>query len=198
MDYLQVVARAFAAIARDAGQRVRFQVGEPWWWMTSAGKICLYDDAAFARFSPVSIADVRAPLSDAQRATLDSAGAVLAASTAALCAAVKAEASEAETLLLVYLPTVLGAPEIVRANVPVGWAAPAFDVLQLEDYDWVTAGNGGATASGVAAVRARLGYAVGAVGADRCRRASRSGAGHRRGVRLGAPAGAARRINVVR
>jgi uncharacterized protein (TIGR02217 family) len=160
MAYLQAVGRAFAAIARDAGQRVRFQVGEPWWWVTADGRICLYDDAAVAAFAPVSIPDVRAPLVAAQRATLDAAGALLAASSSALCAAVKSEAPGAETLLLVYLPTVLGAPEVVRANVPVGWSAPAFDVLQLEDYDWVTTGHGGGTLRGVTAVTARLGYPV--------------------------------------
>jgi uncharacterized protein (TIGR02217 family) len=160
MAYLQAVARAFAAIARDAGLPVRFQVGEPWWWVGAAGKICLYDQAAVAAFAPVPIADARATLSAAQKATLDSAGAVLATSTAALCAAVKAEAPGAETLLLVYLPTVLDGAEVRRANVPLGWAKPAFDLLQLEDYDWVTAGNSGATARGVAEATARLGYPV--------------------------------------
>jgi uncharacterized protein (TIGR02217 family) len=160
MFYLQAVARAFAAIARDAGAAVRFQVGEPWWWVMSDGRICLYDAAAQAAFAPVSIPDVSAMLDADQQATLDAAGAVLAASTAALCAAVKDEAPGAETLLLVYLPTVLGSPETKRANVPVGWAAPAFDVLQLEDYDWVTSGNGGATARGVDEATARLGYPV--------------------------------------
>ncbi|HEV2746536.1 MAG TPA: DUF2460 domain-containing protein [Allosphingosinicella sp.] len=160
MGYLQAVGRAFVAIARDAGAAVRFQVGEPWWWVTADGRICLYDEAAVAAFAPVSIPDVRAPLDAAQQATLDAAGAVLAGSTAALCAAVRDEAPGAETLLLVYLPTVLGAPEVKRANVPTGWAAPAFDVLQLEDYDWVTAGNGAATARGVAEATSRLGYPV--------------------------------------
>jgi uncharacterized protein (TIGR02217 family) len=42
----------------------------------------------------------------------------------------------------------------------MGWAAPAFDVLQLEDYDWVTQGRSGLTARGVAAMTARLGYPV--------------------------------------
>jgi len=42
--------------------------------------------------------------------------------------------------------------------VPLGWAAPAFDVLQLEDYDWITTGNASASARGVAAASARLGY----------------------------------------
>jgi uncharacterized protein (TIGR02217 family) len=77
-----------------------------------------------------------------------------------LCAAVRAEAPDAETLLLVFLPTVLDGAEVKRANVPVGWAAPAFDVLQLEDYDWVTGGRDGATSGAVAAMAELLGYPV--------------------------------------
>ncbi len=92
MAYLQGIARAFAALAVAAGQPVRFQVGEPWWWVMADGRICLYDEAAVAAFDPVPIADVRAPLDAAQQATLDDAGAALAASTAALCAAVRDEA----------------------------------------------------------------------------------------------------------
>jgi uncharacterized protein (TIGR02217 family) len=162
MAYLQDVAAAFAGIAVEAGLPVRFQVGEPWWWVTADGRICLYDDAAVARFAPVPIANVRGPLNDAQEATLDAAGAVLAESTASLCAAVKAVAADAETLLLAYLPAVLDAEatEVKRANLPVGWASPAFDVLQLEDYDWASVGAHGATARGVTEASARLGYPV--------------------------------------
>jgi uncharacterized protein (TIGR02217 family) len=162
MAYLQAVAATFAGIAASAGMRVRFQVGEPWWWVTADGRICLYDDAAVARFAPAEIADVRQALSAAQVATLDAAGAVLAESTAALYAAVKAVAPDAQTLLLAYLPTVLDAeaPEVKRANLPTGWAAPAFDVLQLEDYDWASLGAHGATARGVAEATVRLGYPV--------------------------------------
>jgi uncharacterized protein (TIGR02217 family) len=160
MVWLRGVARAFAALAAAAAQPVRFQVGEPWWWVMPDGRICLYDAAAVAAFDPVSIPDARAALDPAQRATLDDAGAVLAASTEALCAAVREEAPGAECLLLVYLPTVLGAPEIRRANAPLGWAAPAFDRLQLEDYDWVI--DGRAAARGVEEMAARLGYPIGA------------------------------------
>ncbi|WOK36311.1 DUF2460 domain-containing protein [Sphingomonas sp. C3-2] len=166
MGYLQAVARAFVAIARYAGQAVRFQVGEPWWWVMPDGRICLYDDAARAAFGAelVSIGDVGAAMNAAQTAMLDRAGAVLAASTAALAAAARDEAGPAgaETLLLVYLPSVLDAraPEVKRANVPMGWARPAFDVLQLEDYDWVTEGNRAGTARGVAVATARLGYPI--------------------------------------
>ncbi len=165
MGYLRAVAQAFARIAAAAGQRVRFQVGEPWWWTMADGRICLYDDAARVAFggSPVAIANVRVALDAAQTALLDAAGALLAGSTAALCAAVRDVAADAELLLLVYLPTVLdpAAPELRRANVPAGWASPAFDVLQCEDYDWAQAGDLPATERGVAAMAVRLGYPVG-------------------------------------
>ncbi|MEA3011464.1 MAG: hypothetical protein QOD42_9 [Sphingomonadales bacterium] len=161
MAWLRDVARAFAALAVAAGQPVRFQVGEPWWWVMPDGRICLYDAAAVAAFDPVPIADVGAALDAGQRATLDDAGAALAASTAALCAAVRDEAPGASCLLLVYLPAVLGAAEVKRANAPLGWAAPAFDALQIEDYDWVIAGRTGAAGAGAAAMAARLGYPVG-------------------------------------
>ena len=110
----------------------------------------------------MSIPDVRGTLSAAQCDLLDHAGALLAASTAALCGAVRALAPDAVTHLLAYLPTVLDplAPEAKRANMPVGWAAPAFDVLQLEDYDWVTQGRPRLTERGVALATARLGYPV--------------------------------------
>jgi uncharacterized protein (TIGR02217 family) len=161
MGYLQAVARAFVQIAVTAGQAPRFQIGEPWWWTLPGGRICLYDAAAVAAFAPVAIADVRAVLTAAQKATLDAAGARLAASTAALFAAVRADHAAVERLMLVFLPTVLDPPEAARANVPVGWASPAFDVLQVEDYDWVTAGNSEASARGLATVTARLGYPLG-------------------------------------
>jgi uncharacterized protein (TIGR02217 family) len=162
MAYLKAVARAFVQIAVAAGHSPRFQVGEPWWWVTLDHRICLYDDAAKAAFggNPVVINDVRGALTAAQRALLDQAGALLASSTAALCAAVRADHPGCERLLLPYLPGSLAddRPEVRRANLPLGWAEPAFEVLQLEDYEWVTAGNEGASARGIAAATARLGY----------------------------------------
>jgi uncharacterized protein (TIGR02217 family) len=166
MAWLQAVARAFVAIGVAAGLAPRFQVGEPWWWIMPDGRICLYDDAARGAWGDagVAIADMRGALDAGQRTLLDRAGAVLAASTAALCAAVKDEASDTRTHLLAYLPTILDPdmPEAKRANLPVGWAAPAFDVLQLEDYDWVTQGRTTLTEAGVAAATVRLGYPVSA------------------------------------
>ena len=166
MGYLQAVARAFVFILKEAGLPVHFQIGEPWWWVNPGGKICLYDTAATAAFGAlsVSIPNIAGPKTAAQIAMLDRAGEILAASTASLVSAVSDEAGQAgaTTYLLVYLPTVLDpeAPEAKRANMPAGWTSPAFDVLQLEDYDWVTSGNHNATARAVPLVTARLGYPV--------------------------------------
>ncbi len=161
MAYLRQVAVAFVGIGVEAGMGARFQVGEPWWWVMPDGRPCLYDAAARAAFGdPAEIASVRGALGDDEKALLDAAGALLAQSTAALTGAVKAAFPDATTHLLAYLPSVLdpAAPEIKRANLPTGWAAPAFDVLQLEDYDWVTGGNSGASKRARAEATARLGY----------------------------------------
>jgi len=164
MGYLRQVAGAVMAIALEAGLAPKFQVGEPWWWVMADGRPCLYDDAAKAALggAPVAIGDVRGSLDADQLALLDAAGVLLADSTAALVAAVKAAASDVQTHILVYLPSVLSpnAPEVRRMNCPTGWARPAFDVLQLEDYDWVTAGDIAASTRGAIEAQARLGYPV--------------------------------------
>ena len=163
MGWLHDVAEGFVGLLEAAGQPVRFQIGEPWWWVTPAREICLYDDAARAAFGgdPPVIADIAAPQSPAAIALLDAAGALLAQSTAALTSAVRAAATgDAEVLLLAFTPTILApeTPELFRANLPSGWAYPAFDRLQLEDYDWLTAGADAARRAAYALVDARLGY----------------------------------------
>jgi len=163
MGWLADVAEGFVGLLRASGQPVRFQIGEPWWWVTPAREICLYDDAAKAAFggNPPVIADIAAPQNAAATALLDAAGVLLAQSTAALAAAVRAAAQgPSEVLLLAFTPTILNpaTPELYRANLPTGWAAPAFDRLQLEDYDWLTAGADAARRAAYELVNARLGY----------------------------------------
>lgn len=165
MGWLAEVARRFVGLLEDAGQPVRFQIGEPWWWVTAAREICLYDDAAKAAFggSPPVIADIAAPQNAAATGLLDAAGGLLAQSTAALTAAVREAAQgSSEVLLLAFTPTILNpaTPELYRANLPIGWAAPAFDRLQLEDYDWLTAGADASRRAAYDLVNARLGYPV--------------------------------------
>jgi uncharacterized protein (TIGR02217 family) len=162
MDFLQRVAERFVALMLEAALPVAFQVGEPWWWTTTDGRIALYDDAARAAFGgdPPEIADVRLPLASAELALLDEAGALLAASTAALADRVRTAAPGAEVLLLVFTPTGLdpAMPELRRANLPLAWASPAFDRLQVEDYDWLTAGNEGARNAAYRTLDERFGY----------------------------------------
>ena len=165
MAWLQDVARAFVTLLQGAGLPVLFQIGEPWWWVMGDGRICLYDDAATAAFGgdPVVVADMREPLDEAQIRLLDRAGELLSDSTAALADAVRQAAdSGAEILLLAFTPTVLNPemPELQRANMPLGWAWPAFDRLQLEDYDWLTAGADAARRAAVRLVDERLKYPV--------------------------------------
>lgn len=145
MTWLQASTTAFVDLLVEASLPVRFQIGEPWWWTTAQGEICIYDDAARASFggAPPDIPDMRQPLDTDQIALLDAAGVLLAQSTADLTAAVRAAApTSAQVLLLAFTPTILNPdmPELYRANLPTGWARPAFDRLQLEDYDWLTDG----------------------------------------------------------
>ncbi len=164
MAWLQTAAREFVALMVAAAVPVRVQVGEPWWWVATDGRPCLYDAAARAVLggAPVEIQSMRQPLTSAQTALLDAAGALLASSTAALVGAVRTAAAPAgaETLLLVFTPTVLdpATPEARRANLPIGWTSPAFDRLQLEDYDWLTGGDNAPRRAAYTVINQRLGY----------------------------------------
>ena len=164
MGWLRGAAAGFVTLLKEAGLPVRFQIGEPWWWVMADGRPCLYDDAAKAALggNPVVIADLKAVLSPPQLNLLDAAGALLAGSTTALRDAVRSAATPApcEVLLLTFLPTVLDpkTPEARRANLPLDWASPAFDRLQVEDYDWLTTGAEAFRRSAYAALNARLGY----------------------------------------
>ncbi len=164
-DWLQEVATEFVSLLELSGQSVRFQIGEPWWWVTPQGKPCLYDNAAKAVFggNPPEIPDLSAALTPEQIALLDTAGSVLAQSTIELRDAARNAASNgAEVYLLAFTPTILNPqmPEIYRTNMPLGWAYPAFDRLQLEDYDWLTEGADAARREAIELVDQRLGYPV--------------------------------------
>ncbi|MEM8724614.1 MAG: DUF2460 domain-containing protein [Pseudomonadota bacterium] len=163
MDWLTDSALAFVDLLEEAQLPVRMQIGEPWWWVTGDREICLYDDGARSAFGgdPPVIDDLGAPLDSAQLGLLDQAGALLAQSTANLTAAIRNHASgDAEVLLLAFTPTILSPqmPEMYRANLPLGWARPAFDRLQLEDYDWLTEGADALRRAAYQLVDARLGY----------------------------------------
>ncbi len=165
--WLQQVAVAFVGLATAAGLEPRYQIGEPWWWVGRDGRPCFYDAATSAAYAastrravPPPLTDVRGVLAADQQAFLDWLGAQLGTATSALRDAVKAAAPATRTYLLFYAPQVLATatPDLARANLPTAWAAPAFDVLQLEDYDFVTSGNVAAQAAARSAVTRDLGY----------------------------------------
>ena len=166
MAWLQAVGVAFIQLALTAGVAPRFQIGEPWWWVGPDHRPCLHDAATTALHlaergvaAPL-IADIRGAQPAPARAYLDWCGEVLGRATSALRDAVVAAAPGCETLLLFYTPQVLDAdaPDLIRANMPLAWAHPAYDVLQLEDYTFVVAGDQGGQARGRAAVGELLGY----------------------------------------
>jgi uncharacterized protein (TIGR02217 family) len=160
--YLGEIAAELMAISNEMGLEPLFQVGEPWWWVGSDRRIALYDAAAVAAFggSPVEVGDVGAALNGAQTALLDQAGVLLAEATAAVVAAARAAAPTVKSHVLTFLPGLLdpATPEVKRANLPVGWARPAFDVLQIEDYDWLTSGADARRSAARTEVEARLCY----------------------------------------
>ena len=165
MTWLRSVMAAFAGIARDAGLAVDVQVGEPWWWVGSDGRPCFYDAATRATYlaetgkAAPSMRDVAGARSPAERAFLDWAGGKLAAATGAVAAAAGAGASRR---LLFYAPQVLDAakPDLRRANMPAGWAYPAWDFLQLEEYSFIERDDQAGQAAAVAAVTQSLGYSA--------------------------------------
>ena len=164
--WLCAVAGAAMGLALAAGIDPAFQVGEPWWWVGPNNKPCLYDAATIARWqgergtaAPL-MTDIRGTKTTAERAYLDWCGGRLAEATAGLTTAAKAAASATVTHLLFYTPQVLLAdrPDLARANMPAAWAYPAFDILQLEDYSFVTAANQAGQVRGRALVETQLLY----------------------------------------
>jgi uncharacterized protein (TIGR02217 family) len=163
MAWLRSVGAAFAGFGAPW-----FQIGEPWWW-TGFGDDrtpCFHDAAATAAYTaetglpaPPAMADVSETPSAAQAAYHAWLGGKLGASTLALRDAVKSPGTK--VALLFYAPQVLRAEAdwLAAVNMPAAWAYPAFDVLQLEDYDFVTDANAGGMRRARAAVSEALGYA---------------------------------------
>ncbi|MBV8971633.1 MAG: DUF2460 domain-containing protein [Sphingomonadaceae bacterium] len=165
--WLAAVATAFVGIAVAAGLSPHHQIGEPWWWVGGDGRPCFYDAATVAAYPaetgravPPPLTSVAGALPAEQQAYLDWLGLRLGAATLALRDAVRAAVPGVRSYLLFYAPQVLAAatPDLPRANLPAAWAAPAFDALQLEDYDFVTGGNLAAQVAARAAITERLRY----------------------------------------
>jgi hypothetical protein len=169
MNYLQGVAIEFMDEADAVGAPLLFQIGEPWWWVNFTDqRPCFYDAYTTALYftetgltAPV-ITDMKATLNSAQLAYLDWLGTKLGISTNNLRDAVKTAYPSTKTLLLFYAPQVQSdlTPELYRANRPAAWNYPAYDILQLEDYTFVSQGNVPASELAAETVTTLLGYPV--------------------------------------
>lgn len=162
-QYLRDVARLFAALMAAAGLPIRFQIGEPWWWVNAAGAPCIYDAATAALLDPAPprITDLAAPLTQAQKDVLAEAGFLLGAHTQALRQDLEAlYGSSADIALLLFTPTLLNPawPDMPLLNIPVAWRDSRFDRLQIEDYDWLTLGDEALRKQGYARMAQLLGY----------------------------------------
>ena len=160
--FLRQIAEAFTRLANEAGLPTAFQIGEPWWWVTPEGKLCGYDDRVrVQRPNAAAIPDLTAALDADQIKHLDYLGTKLALATGDIASSVRsASTTPAEILLLLFTPTILDPkwPELRRANMPDGWAWPAYDRLQLEDYDWLTMGAEARRRTAYGEVQGRLAY----------------------------------------
>lgn len=169
MRFLSQTVTALAGLAEAARTPFHFQVGEPWWWVGPDQRPCLYDastTAAYVRETgravPARIETREQALTPAQRHYVEWAGETLARSTLQLRDAARSASPSCRTYILLYTPQIARAPDSVdRAiNLPAGWAYPAFDVLQIEDYDFVIADDRGAHDRTVALLDARYAYPV--------------------------------------
>ncbi|MDQ0507428.1 DUF2612 domain-containing protein [Xanthobacter agilis] len=153
MNYLKSVALWMCAALNNAGGSVRYQVGEPWWWdgTYTDGGPCIYDETTTALYVSETGNAVPTPYLQSIYGSvgvhgdyLDWLAEKLGDSTLWLRDQVKAVHSSATCYVLLFTPQILApTSEIVtRLNFPISsWIYPAWDVLQLEDYDWVIDGD---------------------------------------------------------
>lgn len=153
VDYLGGVMVRFAELADEAAMPVYIQIGEPWWWyQPDTRRPCVYDyPTKLAYFEEtgfyapdLGLIDVREDnqTPDAQRfiAWLRD---KLDASNQRMRAAVKAAFPAAQVGPLFFLPTILDETSGIMAQINYprdGYAAPNYDYIQTEAYDWTTAG----------------------------------------------------------
>lgn len=169
MAYVQAVFVQFVNLVASLNPKCTVQIGEPWWWsgLGAMRKPCFYDASVLAAYPlatgkpvPAFITSVTQSLTADQLAFVTWCGAQLAAATAAIKAVVKNISPAIDVTLLIYTPQIIAdaAGVLLPANIPVGWAYPAYDAVQLEDYEFVTSGNLAAHTNSVALLQARLGY----------------------------------------
>ncbi len=170
LDYLRDVYLAFGQLINLASADHYYQVGEPWWWIDQrgAGMPHFYDDVTTALYvsetgQPLPAKHLLATESAdaAQQAYLDWLRDKLGQSTLWLRDQIRTQVATAEVGLLFYSPQVMldTAPISEAVNFPTGqWRSPAFDFLQVEDYDFVIDGDWGRARAALLSIDQQLAY----------------------------------------
>lgn len=170
LDYLRDVFLAFGAIVNQVGADHHYQIGEPWWWIDQGGVGVphFYDAVTTTLYAtetgnavPIKHLLATETPSPDQQDYLDWLGDKLGLSTLWLRDQIKLQYAGAEIGLLFYSPQVLldNAPLAGDVNFPTGhWQNPAFDFLQIEDYDFVLSGQWGKRTSAIGQIDQTLSY----------------------------------------
>lgn len=170
MGYLRDVALTICGLLQDAGGDIHYQVGEPWWWDGSytGGSPCIYDPATQEAYVAETgnavptphLASIMQPVG-IHGPYLDWLSGKLGASTLWLRDQVKAAHPGMTSYVLFFTPQVLSpvSEVVTRLNLPIeSWRYPAFDICQIEDYDWVVEGDWDNVARTLGAATDTLGY----------------------------------------
>ena len=153
LAYLRDVFLAVLALL-PSGSAKHLQIGEPWWWDGSFGSGAphIYDfgtltkyNAETGLFAPSErLTQVTGAVPAAQLPYLEWLRDQLGRATDYLRDEVLSSHPDATSYLLVFTPQILrdDAPMLRILNFPqTHWSAPAFDILQIEDYDRIIAGD---------------------------------------------------------
>ena len=171
MNWLQQVFIEFAAISVSEGLVPHLQVGEPWWWINSDGKPCIYDYPTRVKFNnetglfapeiPNRMDTHLLELSPYKEyaAFLRK---ELGNSVVAVRTAVKQVYPEALVTTLFFLPSILDEETSGIAstiNYPVEqYKYPNLDFIQTETYDWLIIGKFNKALRGFTSAIDELGY----------------------------------------
>jgi uncharacterized protein (TIGR02217 family) len=155
MQYLKDVAVAFVGLGVAAGATTKYQVGEPWWWPGGYDNNgpCFYDANVVAEYlsatgQPVPTPYLQTIYSDyssaPQTAYLTWLQGKLGSATLSLKTAVQTAYPGTQCGVLFYTPTITNpiAPMLKLVDFPAtAWASPAWDFIQVEDYEVIEFGN---------------------------------------------------------
>lgn len=151
--YLIALFKAGLSLMNSAGLALKWQMGEFWWWdgSYSNGVPSIYDfgtktayHTATGLFAPTTITNIYQTLNSAEIAYATWLGNTLGQFTLDIKTAVKATYSSSQCCMLFFSPQIFASNSqlLPLINFPSSyWQYPAFDFMQIEDYDWIINGQ---------------------------------------------------------